>query len=113
MQKTVKKLDNNVIKALTNACEIAKQKVPGFSWLTHTARYDRFPGSLVVSCIFDTEQALSDACDSELDLYMRKLIQGQLLKVGIVLKDVRQNVRFDSEELCLLEHNGDWKKRLE
>jgi len=33
MNKTVKKLDNNVVKALTIACEMAKQDTVGFEWL--------------------------------------------------------------------------------
>ncbi|MGK0307021.1 MAG: hypothetical protein ACI8UG_002783, partial [Gammaproteobacteria bacterium] len=47
MNKTVKKLDNNVIKALTIVCENAKQDIVGFEWLTHSANYANFPGSLV------------------------------------------------------------------
>ncbi|WP_416307260.1 Fis family transcriptional regulator [Neptunicella sp. SCSIO 80796] len=112
MKKTVKKLDNNVIKALTLACETAKDKVPGFSWLTHTASYDRFPGSLMVTCVFDTDEQLKQACEQEHDRYIRKLIQGHLLKVGVVLKDVRQHVFFDTEQQCELQHGGDWDTRI-
>jgi hypothetical protein len=111
-QKTVKKLDDNVIKALTKACEEAKKTVQGFQWLTHYARYDRFPGSLAVICIFDTALSLNEAGEQELDVYMRKLIQSHLLKIGVVLKDSRKHVFFDNEEDCLLEHAGDWERRL-
>ena len=52
MKKTIKKLDNNVVKALTLACETAKDWEIGFQWLTHTARYEQFPGSLMVTCVF-------------------------------------------------------------
>ena len=112
MKKTVRKLDNNVIKALTVACEMAKDKVPGFKWLTHTASYDRFPGSLAVCCIFDTQASLHQAQSDELDACLRRLIWGQLLKVGIKLKDVRQHVRLDSEEACEIQNNGNWDQRL-
>jgi hypothetical protein len=112
MKKTVKKLDDNVIKALTKACEAGKEKIVGFEWLTHTASYDNFPGSLQVICVFDNQQSLTDACDKEEDIYLRKLIRSNLLKAGILLKDVRRHVRFDSEESCEYEHQGDWSKRL-
>lgn len=112
MQKTVKKLDNNVVKALAKACDEAKQIVIGFEWLTHYAHYDRFPGSLAVICVFDSPQSLATACQQQLDVYLRKLIQSHLLKVGIVLKDVRKHVFFDNEVDCQQEHTGDWQRRL-
>ena len=112
MKKTVKKLDDNVIKALTKACETAKESIAGFEWLTHTANYDNFPGSLTVICVFDNDQSLNNATVKEEDIYLRKLIHSNLLKAGILLKDARKHVRFDSEESCENEHAGDWKKRL-
>ena len=58
MNKTTKKLDNNVIKALTLVCDSAKEDIDGFVWLTHTADYSRFPGSLRVICVFATDTQL-------------------------------------------------------
>ncbi|MFQ3237137.1 MAG: hypothetical protein ACI9C4_002716 [Paraglaciecola sp.] len=112
MKKTVKKLDNNVIKALTVACDLAKDKICGFQWLTHTASYDCFPSSLAVFCIFDTQASLYQAQNDELDIYLRRVIQSQLLKVGINLKDARYLVRLDSEEACNAQHQGNWQQRL-
>lgn len=112
MKKTVRKLDNNVIKALTIACESFKDKVDGFEWLTHSADYSNFPASLVVTCVFDMNKSVDVMLQSELDIALRKQVQKQLLKAGILLKDVRRHVFFDTEEACLLEHNGDWKRRL-
>lgn len=112
MNKTVNKLDNNVVKALTLACESAKESVPGFEWLTHRADYSNFPGSLVVTCVFDNNQALHHAQIEKLDVEIRKLIQNQLLKAGILLKDARRHVCFDTEEACLAENKGNWKTRL-
>ena len=43
---------------------------------------------------------------------LQKQIQKQLLKAGILLKDARHHVFFDTEQACLLEHNGDWERRL-
>ncbi|MFT4938181.1 MAG: hypothetical protein ACI88A_001205 [Paraglaciecola sp.] len=112
MRKTVKKLDDNVIKALTKACETGKETIAGFEWLTHTANYDNFPGSLAIICVFDNNQSLSNAHTKEEDVYLRKLIHSNLLKAGILLKDARKHVRFDSEENCSIEHDGNWKVRL-
>lgn len=112
MKKTVKKLDNNVVKALTLACESFKQDISGFEWLTHTADYANFPSSLVVTCVFDTTDSVQMALTHSQDVAMRRTIQQQLLKAGVLLKDVRRNVCLDSEQACLAEHNGDWKARL-
>lgn len=112
MNKTVKKLDNNVVKALTIVCENAKQEIVGFEWLTHSANYANFPGSLVITCVLDKSDSLDSMIISEQDKALRKQIQKQLLKSGILLKDVRRHVFFDTEQACLLEHNGDWKRRL-
>ena len=112
MQKTVKKLDSNVIKALTLVCDEAKEKVKGFEWLTHYAHYDRFPGSLAVICVFDCPESFVAAIEQDWDAYIRKLVQRNLLKVGIVLKDARKHVFFDNEMDCQTEHSGDWQRRL-
>ncbi|GGF62350.1 Fis family transcriptional regulator [Alteromonas lipolytica] len=112
MKKTIKKLDNNVVKALTLACETAKDWDIGFVWLTHTARYEHFPGSLMVTCVFSTDNDVLQLTESEHDKKLRQLIQSHLLKVGIKVKDIRRHVCFDSEESCEREHQGDWDKRL-
>jgi hypothetical protein len=112
--KTIKKLDNNVIKALTIVCENAKNNhdVVGFEWLTHSAYYANFPASLVVTCVFDNNQSLQKAIATHQDRDIQKSVQAQLLKVGILLKDVRRNVCFDTEQACIAQHDGDWKSRL-
>ena len=112
MNKTVKKLDKNVIKALTIVCEHAKQDIVGFEWLTHSANYANFPGSLVITCVLNQSDSLNLMLVSEQDKELRKQIQKQLLKAGILLKDARHHVYFDTEQACLLEHNGDWERRL-
>lgn len=111
--KTVKKLDANVVRALTNACEIAKTKIQGFDWLTHSASYDNFPASLRVTCVFLTKDDYQKACSNDLDDWLIKLIHAQLLKVGVLLKKPNANVRFDTEQACHQEHGGNWQLRLE
>ncbi|WP_293749177.1 Fis family transcriptional regulator [uncultured Paraglaciecola sp.] len=112
MNKTVKKLDNNVVKALTIACEMAKQDTVGFEWLTHSANYSNFPASLVITCVLDNQQSLDTMLASQDDERVRKLIQKQLLKAGILLKDVRRHVFFDTEQACMSQNGGDWTSRL-
>lgn len=113
MNKTIKKLDNNVIKALTVACETAKTWNIGFEWLTHTAKYNHFPGSLMVTCVFNTDEEVAAAQQNGHDTRLRQLIQQQLLKAGIKLKDSRHHVRYDSEERCAQEDAGHWQHRLQ
>lgn len=111
--KTQKKTDNNIRIALTEVCEQALQEVPGFKWLTHQADYSNFPASLLVTCVFDTEEHVLQAKTAGHTSAMQKRIHGKLLKVGIVVKRVAQQVIFDSEEACVQEHQGDWPTRLE
>jgi hypothetical protein len=113
MKKTIKKLDKQVVQALTIACEQCKQDVLGFDWLTHTADYSNFPGSLVVRCVFDTDQSLHVAKETEQTVLLIKRIHGALLKSGFLLKHPKKHVIFDTEEACTREHQGDWNKRLD
>lgn len=113
LNKTTQKLDNNICKALTIACESALHDINGFSWLTHRANYTNFPASLVVTCVFETDAEVIEMQAASLDEQLRKTIQKQLLKVGVVLKNVRQNIHFDSEESCTREHQGRWPERLQ
>ena len=112
LSKTNKKIDNNVCKALTEVCEQAKIDIDGFQWLTHRANYTEFPGSLKITCVFICDSDVVAACDQKRDVMLRQVIQKKLLKFGIVLKDVRQNVQLDSEEACARESDGHWDKRL-
>ncbi len=112
LNKTTKKIDDNIGKALTIVCEQAKDTVAGFIWLTHRANFTNFPASLVVTCVFDIDVEVQALKDNNQDEPLINNIQKQLLKVGIVLKNVKQNVNFDSEESCLREHQGKWENRL-
>lgn len=112
MNKTIKKLENNLVQALTKACEDAKVCNHGFEWLTHTADYANFPGSLHVRCIYDTDASLLSAQNSAQDVDIVKLIHTALLKAGILLKHPARHITFDTEQACEREHQGNWKKRI-
>ena len=107
MKKSDKKIDNALISTLTEVCDIAQERYKGFEWLTHFANYDRFPGSLEVVCIYDTNAHLART-DRE---GMCSLIKEKLLSIGIKIKDIRKHVSFDTEENCRIEHNGKWNER--
>ena len=46
------------------------------------------------------------------DVPLRNTIQNELLKVGVILKNAKQQVHFDSEEACQYSHQGQWSERL-
>ena len=96
--KTQKKTDNNVRLALTDACEQFLEDIVGFQWLTHEANYSKFPASLLITCVFDTDDNHQQACKNGHSVKMQNLIQAKLIKVGVKLKSPKQQVIFDSEE---------------
>ncbi len=108
MRKTDKKIDNAIRVVLTEACELALTKHPGFEWLTHRVDYNRFPESLSVVCIFDTNAHLESADQQALC----SLIHQKLVSIDIRIKNPRQLVCFDTEENCAAQHDGRWNERL-
>ena len=112
MKKTDKKYEKAIREALTEACDIALDEVAGFQWLTHEVNYSRFPDSLAVVCIFDTNSELASALLAKQDDFLRSLIREKLSAAGISIKDTARQVSFDTEEACALEHGGKWQQRL-
>ena len=112
MKKTHKKIDNALRQSLTKVCDIALEKIVGFKWLTHIANYDDFPRSLKVICVFDTSQNQVQAEAQNKHDYICDLINRALLKDNIKLPNIKGQVRFDSEERCDSQHNGNWAQRL-
>lgn len=115
--KTQKKIDNNIRLALTDVCELLLQDTPGFQWLTHHANYSNFPASLLITCVFDTEESQQRASEhSEYSEYsderkLQSLIQAKLLSIGVKLTTPRQQIIFDSEQACAKQQQGDWDQR--
>ena len=112
LSKTNQKIDNNVCKALTIACESSLHDVAGFVWLTHRANYTNFPASLVITCVFNTDEEIEAMKALQQDDTMIATIQKQLLKVGVVVKNIKKSVHFDSEQACQAKHDGQWADRL-
>tara|TARA_R110000787_G_scaffold99044_1_gene203502 strand:- start:226 stop:567 length:342 start_codon:yes stop_codon:yes gene_type:complete len=112
MRKSDKKIDNQIIKALTEVCQLALEDIDGFEWLTHSVNFDIFPASLKVICVFDTNSKLANYIASSNNLRLTSLITDSLADIGIKIQDVKQQVTLDSEENCTLHHDGNWRKRL-
>jgi hypothetical protein len=72
LTKTNKKIDANICKALTLACDFSMHQIRGFLWLTHRVNYTNFPASLVVTCVFSSEQDIAAAHKKELDKVLRQ-----------------------------------------
>lgn len=113
MKKTDKKIENNIRIQLTKVCDKALTQFIGFAWLTHTLDYAAFPNSLRVICIFESADDIESMLASDQVKQFYTLIGEQLAIANIKLKDITKHVSFDSEEQCLLEHNGKWAKRIE
>lgn len=113
MRKTDRKTDNTIRVALTEACDSALETVEGFQWLTHQVDYDKFPQSLVITCVFDTNEVLSEfRSDPSKAREFNRHIQRHLDSIGVKLKDPMKQILYDTEEQCSLEHKGNWAKRL-
>lgn len=110
--KTQKRIDNNIRLALTEVCENALKDVPNFQWLTHQADFTNFPASLLITCIFDTEAHLEQAQRALHTQQIQQQLQAKLFKIGVKLSSPRNQVRFDTEESCDSENEGDWNSRL-
>jgi len=112
MRKTDKKIENSLREALTEVCELALESVAGFRWLTHKVTdYKTLPESLSILCVFETTDELSKALETNQDQFMYQLIKEKLSVVNMDVKNVKQQVRFDSEEACEKYHNGKWQVR--
>jgi len=112
LSKTTQKLDNNICKALTIACENSLHVIEGFSWLTHRVDYTHFPSSLIVTCVFETDDDIKKITENNLADDLRRSIQKELLKVAVTIKNLKRNIHFDSEEACNRLHQGEWNERL-
>jgi hypothetical protein len=98
MRKTDRKMDNQIRASLTEVCEHALVHIQDFQWLTHHVDYQRFPESLRVICVFDTNESLAEAFSRGDDDRLRQLVNRRLLAIGIRLSDIETAVSFISEE---------------
>lgn len=106
------RMERRLIASLTQACEEAKPLLTGFCWLTHTVDYQRFPESLVVTWVFDTNTDLTDALKGEAQHDIHNLTAQALADIGVDVDNIARHVDLDSEEACQRAHAGNWQSRL-
>ena len=97
MKKTDKKREKFIVQGLIRVCEITKNEIDSFEWLTHTIDYDYFPNSLMVHCIFTSDVSIKQVIDSGQDETIFKLICDELVLIDINFKDISNHVTFDTK----------------
>ncbi|MCE2593655.1 Fis family transcriptional regulator [Motilimonas cestriensis] len=112
MRKIDKKIEQQIVTALTQVCDQALTKVAGFEWLTHSVNYQQVSTSLLVTCVFTEQDQLRQCLVDKQDALFKQWVEQALAKQGIKLKNVQRQVQFDSESACKEQHNGNWSKRL-
>ncbi|MGB0943051.1 MAG: Fis family transcriptional regulator [Marinomonas sp.] len=116
MKKTDKKHEKAIVTALTRVCDQALEAFEGFQWLTHQVDFNDMSRSIKVTCVFETRAQVSrfigSPASGEKRKEMSRLIQSELKPLGIQLQDSFKQIKFDSEEACLEEHQGKWNHRL-
>lgn len=113
MRKSDKKTDNAIRLELTGICESALEDIKGFLWLTHIVDYDKFPLSLKVICVFDTNDNLTAFNTSNYKGQLKNQIKSGLQAIGVQIKSIDKHVFFDSQEACDIHHNGQWAARFQ
>lgn len=90
MRKTDKKIDNKLRSALTDVCDFALQNITGYQWISHTVNYNRFPESLIITCIFDNPENAQQAQQ-----------QGELLnRIISALNEISVNLSTPQKQIC-------------
>ena len=87
-------MERELVRALTLACEKAKSEIVGFAWLTHRVDYDRFPESLVVTWVFESEGSLNAAIARQEKVRIHELTLAAFQDIGITIFDVTSHVEL-------------------
>ncbi|RAR64654.1 hypothetical protein BCL93_101479 [Onishia taeanensis] len=111
-KKASRQMERRLTQALTKACETAKPLLPGFAWLTHLVDYHRFPESLRVVWVFETQTDMTHALKGHGRRQMAELTEAALFEVGADIADIDAHLDVDCEEECRRVHGGDWERRL-
>ncbi|TXR36355.1 hypothetical protein FVE88_19170 [Ectopseudomonas mendocina] len=90
-------IERELIRMLTTACETAKSEIVGFQWLTHDVDYERFPQSLCVTWLFDSEASRARALASSDKARMLELTLAAFDEVGISVSSIADHVAFSVE----------------
>ena len=106
------RIERTLAATLTDACEAAKAEIVGFQWLTHDVDYQRFPASLRVIWIFDSQANRERALTNGQGERMAELTAEAFSQAGISVGSVSAHLSFDSEEQCQCVDAGNWQQRL-
>ena len=88
--KVTTKLTNNIRKSLAIATTQAAS-LPAFNHFTYKVDWSNFPGSLIISCYLRHDLPSEEL--AVLDAKLGKLLQLNLIKLGIKFKDYRRNIK--------------------
>lgn len=91
-------IERELIRTLTDACETAKSEIVGFQWLTHEVEYERFPESLLVTWVFDSEASKARELTSADKARMLALTLAAFEAVGISVACINEHVAFSVEQ---------------
>ncbi len=91
-------IERELIRTLTEACETAKSEIVGFQWLTHDVDYQRFPESLLVTWMFDSEASKARALGGADKARMLELTLAAFEAVGISVTRINDHVTFSVEQ---------------
>lgn len=97
-KRTYAGIERELIRTLTDACETAKSEIVGFQWLTHDVNYERFPESLIVTWVFDSEANKARALASADKARMLALTLAAFEEVGISVTRITEHVAFLVEQ---------------
>lgn len=92
VRKTDKKIDNQIRLLLTNLCENQLKAISGFEWLTHSANYQKFPQSLNITFVFNSQPALAEFRNSAAFNELAHTLTANFSGLGIKLK--HEQLRF-------------------
>ncbi|MCY9851027.1 Fis family transcriptional regulator [Vibrio mediterranei] len=95
MRKSDKKVENLIRDVLTEVCEGTLKSYDGFLWVTHTVKFNSFPQSLKIVCVFETNQDRANFLMGEGQQYVSTTIQKAFSKVGVQLKNVSKQISYD------------------
>ncbi|WP_299691332.1 Fis family transcriptional regulator [uncultured Vibrio sp.] len=98
MRKLDKKLENQIRKVLTDACENTLKGYEGFQWVTHSVNFSSFPQSLKIVCVFDTNQSRANFFEGQGQQQIAATLHKAFAEVGIQLKSVDKHVSYDTQQ---------------
>lgn len=98
MRKSDKKIENTIRIVLTEVCELLKEQVVGFEWLTHKVDYSNVNQTLTVTFMFDSFASLRSAKATSKTNEMATDAANALAKQNIHLKNVTKQCYFDTDE---------------